>query len=122
MPDLLDSGSKEEDVFLSESSFDPDRNKLSESFVRPGLATRVQRAGVDWFRRLTVPLCRVSSRFENLILSHHSNFTCACMKQEINYNGNVGACSSTGRAGEQRRSRFQHLNYRYPKFRATILP
>ena len=35
-------------------------------------------------RLLIVPLCRGSSRFESLILSHHSRFTCECTKEEIN--------------------------------------
>ena len=35
-------------------------------------------------RLLIVPLFRGSSRFESLILSHHSRFTCECNKEEIN--------------------------------------
>jgi len=35
-------------------------------------------------RRLIVPLFRGSCRFESLILSHHSRFTCACNKEEMN--------------------------------------
>ena len=31
-----------------------------------------------------MPLFRGSSRFESLILSHHSRFTCECNKEEIN--------------------------------------
>ena len=34
-------------------------------------------------RLLIVPLFRGSSRFESLILSHHSRFTCECNKEEI---------------------------------------
>ena len=30
-----------------------------------------------------MPLFRGSSRFESLILSHHSKFTCECDKQDI---------------------------------------
>ena len=52
-------------------------------------------------------LFRGSSRFESLILSHHSRFTCECNKEEINddnddkgsrtgraFSGGVSACSS----------------------------
>jgi len=35
-------------------------------------------------RLLIVPLFRCSSRFESLILSHHSRFTCKCNKEDIN--------------------------------------
>ena len=39
---------------------------------------------VDSSRRfLIVPLFRGSSRFESLILSHHSRFTCECNREEI---------------------------------------
>ena len=31
-----------------------------------------------------VPLFRGSSRFENLIVSQHSRFTCECNKEDIN--------------------------------------
>jgi len=31
-----------------------------------------------------VPLCRGSSMFESLILSHHSKFTCECNEEDIN--------------------------------------
>ena len=39
------------------------------------------------FGLLTVPLFRGSSRFESLLLSHHSRFkvTCECNKEESNY-------------------------------------
>ena len=42
--------------------------------------TEVDRSG----RLLIVPLFRGSSRFESLILSHHSRFTCECNKEDIN--------------------------------------
>ena len=35
-------------------------------------------------RLLIVPLFRGRSRFENLILSHHSRFTCECNTEDIN--------------------------------------
>ena len=35
-------------------------------------------------RLLIVPNFRGSSRFESLVLSHHSRFTCECNKEEIN--------------------------------------
>ena len=35
-------------------------------------------------RLLIVPIFRSSSRFESLILSQHSWFTCECNKEEIN--------------------------------------
>ena len=39
-------------------------------------------------RLLIVPLFRGSSRFESLILSHYSRFTCECNKEEINDDDN----------------------------------
>jgi len=42
-------------------------------------------------RLLIVPLFRGSSRFESLILSHHSGFSvaCKCHEEEINNNDDV---------------------------------
>ena len=56
------------------------------SLLDPAVGCRVQRiAEVDSScRPLIVPLFRGSSRFESLILSHHSRFTCECNKEEIN--------------------------------------
>ena len=38
-------------------------------------------------RLLIAPLFRGSSRFESLIVSHHSKFICECNKKEINDDG-----------------------------------
>ena len=46
-----------------------------------------------------------SSRFESLILSHHSRFACECNKEEINDDGGV-----PGRAATPFQSRIQHLS------------
>ena len=46
------------------------------SLINPGSLTQVGRSG--------------SSRFESLILSHHSRFTCECNKEEINDDNDDG--------------------------------
>jgi len=42
-------------------------------------------------RLLIVPLFRGSSRFESLIISHHSRFTCECNKEDIHDDDDAGA-------------------------------
>jgi len=53
-------------------------------------------------RLLIVPLFRGSSRFESLVFSHHSRFTCECNKKEINDDDDAdegGAEGGRGGAG-----------------------
>jgi len=56
-----------------------------------------------------VPLFHGSSRFESLILSHHSSFTCECNKEDINDDDDLklttwacGTNSNTGLAVHMR--------------------
>ena len=50
-----------------------------------------------------MPLFRGSSRFESLILSHHSRFTCACNKEDINDDDDARAGGGGGLGGSASR-------------------
>ena len=57
---------------------------------------RVYGLGLRSCRLLIVPFFRGSSRFESLIVSHHSRFTCECNRKEINDDAGGLGCGVWG--------------------------